>query len=196
MCVARSTSDAMCEWLSATAARDVDGSWTIKASSSAWSRTEHQSCSPGDRRIRHSTRPSVVTSGGLVVIRGDCRTPTRGAGEKLDGFLSLPGYRRFSERSARARRSTDEKKITTPTTRSTSGIDTSIDTEAAKPWPGDLAEIAGKNTPRSRSCKRESPWAQAFVSHPAGVFRTRHRRPETEPMRVREQASLRTRQYK
>ena len=115
MRVARSTSDPMSEWLSAIPVRGFDGSWTIKASSSAWSRTEHQSCSSGDRRIRHSTRPFVVTSGGLVVI----------------SFRRV-GYRRFSGRSARARRSTDEKKITTPTTRSTSGIDTSMGTEGCK----------------------------------------------------------------
>ena len=71
MCAARSTSGPMSRWLSATAVRGVDGSWTIRASSPAWSRTEHQSCSSGERRIRHSTRPWVVTSGGDVVTGRD-----------------------------------------------------------------------------------------------------------------------------
>ena len=66
-CAVRSTSGPISGWLSATAVRGVDGSWTMRASSPVWSQTEHQSCSSSDRRIRHSTRPWVVTSGGDVV---------------------------------------------------------------------------------------------------------------------------------
>ena len=68
-CAARSTSGPMARRLSTAAVRGVDGSWTTRASSPAWSRTEHQSCSSGDRRIRQSTRPWVVTSGGDVVTQ-------------------------------------------------------------------------------------------------------------------------------